>query len=239
MDCPLEPNHTFLITGASRGLGRALAKTYAEAGHTVFGCSRSDSGFAHQYYRHIVADVTDDAAVRYLYKEIGAAGGQVDVLVNNAGLALSRAALLTTSAEAEEVLRTNVLGGFIILRETIKHMKRARRGRIVNMSSINVALGSIGGALYNASKAALENLGYTLSREVASDNITINTIGLSIVTNTTMTSELNDKALKEKQVALIKPDRIDASEVAHLIDFFISEEARNITNQVVYFGGVR
>lgn len=228
-----------LITGASRGLGRALAETYAAAGHRVFGCSRGNSDFTHQNYHHIVTDVRDDAAVRYLFKEIGAASGQIDVLVNNAGLTLSRPAMLTTTPEAEEILKTNVVAAFAVMRETIKHMKRTRCGRIINMSSVNVPMGSVGGAIYNASKAALENLGYTLSREVAGDDITINTIGLSVVRDTGMTDGLDDKAFKKKQAGLIKPDMIEVDEVAHAMDFLISEEARNITNQIVYFGGVR
>lgn len=235
----MKQRHTLLITGASRGLGRALAEIYAHAGHRVFGCARGDSDFVHENYRHFIADITDEAAVRGQFKEIVAADGRVDVLVNNAGLALSRPAMLTTTPEAEELLRTNVLGAFSVMRETIKHMKRTRRGRIVNMSSINVPLGSYGGAIYNASKAALENLAHTLSREVAGDDITINTLGLSLVTDTGMTDELDEKALKEKQAGLIKPGRIEVSEITHAIDFLISEQARHITNQIIYFGGVR
>ena len=235
----MQPTHTLLITGASHGLGRALAETYAKAGHRVFGCGRSNSDLIHENYRHIIADINDDDTVRGLFKEIVAAGGLVDVLINNAGLTLSRPAMLTTTPEAEKIMRTNVLGAFAVMRETIKHMKRTRHGRIINISSINVPLGSTGGAVYNASKAALENLGHTLSREVARDDITLNTIGLSVVANTGMTDELNDKSLKEKQAGLVKPKLIDVTEITHTIDFIISEEARNITNQIIYFGGVR
>lgn len=235
----MKHKHTFLITGTSRGLGRLLAEAYAKAGHQVFGCARSNSDFAHENYRHIIVDINDDVSVRDLFKEIVAADGQIDVLINNAGLTLSRPAILTTTPEAERVFQTNVLSAFAVMRETIKHMKRARRGRIINMSSINVPLGSVGGAIYNASKAALENLGDTLSREVASDDITVNTLGLSVVADTGMTDELSDKALKEKQAGLVKPNPINVTEITHAIDFLTSEAARNITNQIVYFGGVR
>ena len=235
----MTESHTFLITGASRGLGRALAETYASAGHKVFGCARGESNFVHKNYHHVIADIRNDADVRNLFKQISTAKGQVDVLVNNAGHALSRPAMLTTTPEADEIFQVNVLGTFTVMREAIKHMKRKRHGRIINMSSINVPLGSVGGAIYNASKAALENLGHTLAREVAGDDITINTLGLSVVADTGMTDDLDEKALKVKQDGLIKPDQIDAAEVAHAIDFLASEDARNITNQIIYFGGAR
>jgi 3-oxoacyl-[acyl-carrier protein] reductase len=239
MATTLQQNHTFLITGASRGLGLALVESYANAGHSVFGCSRGGSDFVHENYHHINADVCDDDAVRNIFKEIGTTGAQVDVLINNAGLSLSRPAILTTTAEAQEIFQVNVLAAFAVMRETIKHMKRTRHGRIINMSSVNVPLGSVGGSIYNASKAALENLGHTLARETARDDITINSIGLSIVSDTGMTDGLNEKALKEKQAAMVKQGTIDAIEIVHVVDFLISDEARNITNQTIYFGGVR
>lgn len=233
-----EPR-TILITGASRSIGRALAARYADAGHTVFGCARGDSDFAHDNYTHIIADITDEAAVRSVFKTVLDAGVTIDLLINNAGITQSRPALLTGSAEAAGILETNLVGAFTVLRETIKHMMRAKRGRIVNFSSINVPLGSVGGALYNASKAGLENLGHTLAREIAGGDITINTIGLSLVEGSGMAEGLSDKGLIEKQAALIKPDLITINEIAHAVDFFASDAARNITNQIVYFGGVR
>ena len=230
---------TILITGASRSIGRALAAHYAGAGHTVFGCARGASDFSHANYTHITADITDEAAVRAVFKAVTDAGEAVDLLINNAGITQARPALLTGSAEAADILETNLTGAFTVLRETIKHMMRAKHGRIVNFSSINVPLGSVAGALYNASKAGLENLGHTLAREIGTTDITINTIGLSLVEGSGMAEGLSDKARAEKQAELIKPDLITTEEIAHAVDFFASDGARNITNQVVYFGGVR
>jgi len=230
---------TILITGASRSIGRALAAHYAGAGHRVFGCARGASDLAHDNYTHIEADITDEAAVRDVFKAVLDAGSVIDQLINNAGITQSKPALLTGSAEASEILETNLVGAFTVLRETIKHMMRAKHGRIVNISSINVPLGSVGGALYNASKAGLENLGHTLAREIGTADITINTVGLSLVEGSGMAEGLSDKALADKQAELIKPDLITTGEIAHAIDFFACDAARNITNQVVYFGGVR
>jgi len=231
--------HTILITGASRSIGRALAAHYADAGHRVFGCARGASDLDHPNYTHITADITDEAAVRDVFKAVVDAGAAIDLLINNAGITQSKPALLTGSGEAADILETNLVGAFTVLRETIKHMMRAKHGRIVNISSINVPLGSVGGALYNASKAGLENLGHTLAREIGAGDITVNTIGLSLVAGSGMAGGLSEKGLAEKQAELIKPDLITTEEIAHAIDFFASREAKNITNQVVYFGGVR
>lgn len=228
-----------LITGSSRGIGRQLAEHYAGQGHMVFGCSRGRPDFVHDRYCHITADVADESSVLALFSEISRSARHLDLLVNNAGLAMSRYALLTGESEAERVIRANFLGAFLVMREAIKLMKRRGFGRIVNFSSVNVPLGSAGSAIYSASKASLEHLGYTLSREIASDNITINTIGLSLVAGSGMGEALNAEALRDKQRSLLKPALLDISEIVHVIDFFASVKTSNITNQILYFGGVR
>lgn len=230
---------TLLITGSSRGLGRGLVEHYTSGGHMVFGCSRTQSKFVHKNYHHVITDIADEAAVRALFKEISGSGGQIDVLVNNAGASLSRYALLTSGDDADQLLRTNLLGAFMVMREAVKHMKRKRHGRIINFTSISVPLGSAGRAIYSASKAALENLSHTLSTELAGEDITINNIGPSIVAGSGMVEELGPQALDAARQKLLKPDTIDIAEVAHAIDFFAAPQARNITNQTVYFGGLK
>ena len=230
---------TFLITGSSRGLGRGLSEHYVSGGHRVFGCSRGRSDLEDENYRHITADIGAEADVRALFREIKAVGGQIDVLVNNAGVSLSRYALMTTGDEAERILRTNLLGAFMVMREAVKHMKHKRHCRIINFSSISVPLGSSGRAIYSASKAALENMAFTLSSELAGEDITVNSVGPSIVAGSGMVDELGEEALNLARAKLLKPDSIDIAEVAHAIDFFAAPEARNITNQTVYFGGLK
>lgn len=187
----------------------------------------------------MLVDIGDEAAIRAMFREITAAGGQIDVLVNNAGASLSRYALLTSGEEAERILRTNLLGAFMVMREAVKHMKRKHHGRIINFTSISVPLGSAGRAIYSASKAALENLAFTLSTELVGEDITVNSIGPSIVAGSGMVEELGEEALDRARKALLKPDTIEVIEVAHAIDFFSSPKARNITNQTVYFGGLK
>lgn len=227
-----------LITGTSRGLGKALAERFLHAGLVVFGCSRQASTIEHQDYRHFVVDVGDESNVVAMIKQIAAFKVPVHLLINNAGLTQSSLAVLTRSESAQEILRTNLLGNFLVSRETLKLMQRQRYGRIVNFSSINVPLGSVGSALYNASKAGVEAMAKVLTRECGNDDITINTLGLSLVANSGMLENLSLKALATKQAALLKSKVLEVEEVMHAINFFSSPLARNISCQTVYFGGV-
>ena len=236
---PPAPARTVLITGSSRGVGRSLCERFAARGDFVFGCSRSDSGaLAHERYRHFVLDVSDETAVRAMFSAITATNPRLDLVINNAGVSAAQFALLTSAADFTAVVQANLVGAFVVMREAIRVMKRTRFGRIVNFSSINVPLASAGAASYNASKAGLEALGETLSRECAADDITVNCIGLSLVRGAGMAERLTPGALAAKQQALIKPSLLDIEEVIHAIDFFAAPAARNITAQTVYFGGI-
>lgn len=228
-----------VITGTSRGVGRALAQMLVERGWTVFGCSRTSCDLVHDRYRHFSLDITDEQAVRVMFEAVRSASPRLDLVINNAGITQARMALFTSVAEVNQIVGVNLIGAFIVTREAIKLMKRSRFGRIINMSSINVPLAASGSALYNATKAALENLATTLSRECAGDDITINCLGLSLVANSGMAEGLSEAALATKQRALSKPGLLDILEIVHAIDFLAAPEAKNITGQTIYFGGIR
>lgn len=227
-----------LITGASRGLGKALAEEYLNAGLTVYGCSRQASTIDHPHYMHFAVDVSDEVGVSAMIKAISALKLPVNLLINNAGLTQASLGILTRAASAQDILGTNLLGNFLVSREALKLMQRQRYGRIVNFSSINVPLGSVGSALYNASKAGVEAMAKVLTRECGNADITINTLGLSLVANSGMLESLSPKALAMKQDALLKPKVLEVEEIMHAINFFASPLARNISCQTVYFGGV-
>lgn len=227
-----------LITGTSRGLGKALAEQFLKEGLVVYGCSRQASSIDHQDYRHFTVDVSDEPGVVSMLKQIAALKVPVNLLINNAGLTQASLGILTRGASAQDILNTNLLGNFLVSRETLKLMQRQRYGRIVNFSSINVPLGSVGSALYNASKAGVEAMARALTRECGNVDITINTLGLSLVANSGMLDSLSPKALAAKQEALLKPKVLEVEEIMHAINFFASPLARNISCQTVYFGGV-
>ena len=227
-----------LITGTSRGLGKALAEQFLQAGLVVYGCSRQASTIDHQNYRHFTVDVSDELGVVSMLKQITALKVPVNLLINNAGLTQASLGILTRAESAQNILNTNLLGNFLVSRETLKLMQRQRYGRIVNFSSINVPLGSVGSALYNASKAGVEAMAKVLTRECGNADITINTLGLSLVADSGMLDSLSPKALAAKQEALLKPKVLEVEEIMHAVNFFASRLAHNISCQTVYFGGV-
>ncbi len=233
----LALNHSLLVTGSSRGLGKLLVEVYLNMGIRVYGCSRNPSPIDHQNYRHFMVDITDESSVVSMFKEISASKIRLDLVINNAGLTQASLGILTSAKTAHEIINTNILGAFLVSREALKLMQRQRYGRIVNFSSINVPQGSVGSSLYSASKAALESMALTLSRENAKVDITINTIGLSLVDKTGMLDSLSPKALIEKQSLLVKPELLNVDEIIHAIDFFSSPIAKNICAQTIYFGG--
>jgi 3-oxoacyl-[acyl-carrier protein] reductase len=170
-----------LITGSSRGLGRALAERLLAQGWEVHGFSREPGGWAHPAYREQAVDVGDPVAVQAAVSRLTADGATIDLLVNNAGAAAMNALLLTPPAVAADLMRVNYLGTFHCLQAVGKAMVRARRGRILNVTSVAVPLALEGEAAYVASKAAVEALTRVAARELAPQGIVVAAVGLGPV----------------------------------------------------------
>jgi len=233
----LRTGCTILIAGSRQGVGRALAEHYANAGHTVFGLSRGETDFVHQRYRHIRADVTKEDTLKLAFAEIADAGS-LEVVIYSSALNSPGLALLVRSSQVEDMLRTNLLGAFFVSRHALRLMKRSGFGRLIYFSSIAVPLGSAGTAMYGASKAGVEQLAFSLSREYSRDNITFNIVGISAFASP-MLDSINQKALDEARALLAKPDLVQLDELVAAVNFFASDAARQITGQNIYFGGVR
>lgn len=233
----MKPESTILIAGSRQGLGRALAEHYSRAGHTVFGLSRNPSDFVHDRYHHICADVTIEDSLKLAFEQV-AQSGSLGVLIYSAAVYTPAHSLLLSSSKAEEMLRTNLLGAFLVSRHALRLMKRGGFGRLIYFSSIAVPLGSAGSAVYGATKAGVEQLAFSMSRDFAADNITFNTLGISTFASP-MLDRLSEKALSEAKASLAKPAAVELDELVAAVDFFASEAARQITGQSIYFGGVR
>lgn len=232
------PIKSILITGSSRGLGLSLAEHYANLGYTVYGCSRGANLFKSDNYEHFCLDVGNEAEVVEMFRKISANKIPLEILINNAGLTQSSLGVFTGGNIANQIIQTNLIGAFFVVREAIKIMMRHKYGRVINFSSINVPQRSSGSAIYNASKAGLAAFSDVLARECCAQDITFNTIALSIVANSGMAESLDQKSIKVKQAGLLKPGFLTTKEVIHAIDFFISPLAKNITCQTLNFGGV-
>ncbi len=226
-----------LITGTRKGIGRYLAEYYLERGFKVIGCSRGESDLAHDAYRHFEVDVSDEAGVVSMMAAIMAECGGLDILVNNAGIASMNHFLLTPAKTVSRIMDTNVLGTFLMSRESAKLMRGRSAGRIVNFSTVATPLKLEGEAVYAASKAAVVSLTEVLARELAEFGITVNSVG-----PTPVETDLIRNVPKDKIDRLLSRQAIPRfgtfQDVSNVVDFFISPGSDFVTGQNLYLGGV-
>ena len=226
-----------LITGASRGIGKFLTEYYLSKGYKVIGCSRNNTEFTHENYIHYSLDVSNEMDVVRVIKEIIREKKRLDVLINNAGIASMNHSLLTPMTSFENIFKTNTFGTFLFSREAAKAMIRQDYGRIVNFSTVGVPFRLEGECAYNASKAAIEMITRVMARELGNYSTTINAIG-----PTPMKTDLIKNVPEDKIENILSKQGIkhfaSFEDIANVIDFFLREESRMVTGQVVYLGGV-
>lgn len=233
----MQDRPVMLLTGARKGIGKALAQHYLEQGLHVVGCSRQPADWEASRYVHHCLDVGDETAVRRLMADIRQRFGGLQYVINNAGVAAMNHALLTPLATVRQVLETNVTGTFLVCREAAKLLRGQPHARIVNLSSVAVPLQVEGEAIYAASKAAVEMLTRVLARELAPYGITCNAVGPTPIETDLIRGVPADKL--EALVARQAIHRLGKSEdVANVVDFFLRPASDFITGQVVYLGGV-
>mgnify|MGYP000803541777 CR=1 FL=1 len=234
-----------LITGASYGIGMAIAKAMAANGATiVFNDIKQelvDKGLAaykeagveaHGY----VCDVTDEDAVQAMVKQIAQEVGVVDILVNNAGITRDNLILRLTEQDFEAVLDTNLKSAFLCCKEAARRMVRQRYGRIVNLSSVVALRGNAGQTNYAASKAGLIGLTKSLARELAARNVTVNAVAPGFI-DTDMTAVLPE-AVRTGMTQGIPAGRAGQPEdVAQAVAFFAAEQSSYLTGQVLCVDG--
>ncbi len=207
-----------LITGTSRGLGRALAERLLAQGWTVHGFSRQPDAWAPPGFVAQAVDVGDPVAVRSAVAAITAGGATIDLLINNAGAAAMNALLLTPPEVAADLMRVNYLGTFHCLQTVGKAMVRARRGRIINVTTVAVPLALEGEAAYVASKAAVEALTRVAARELASHGLVIAAVGLGPV-DTRLTKAVGAAPLARLNQRIGRPA---GTTIAEAVDFLLS-----------------
>lgn len=226
-----------LITGTRKGLGRSLSEHYLAKGHCVVGCSREPSDLEHERYRHFLADVIDEVAVKKIFSYLRKEHDGLDNLVNNAGIASMNHTLLTPLSTVDAIFDTNVKGTFLFCREAARLMQKRKYGRIVNMTTVATPLRLEGEAIYAASKAAVLNLTQVLARELAPLGITVNAVGPTPVKTDLIRSVPQDKldALLARQAI---PRFGEPEDVINVVDFFLQRSSGFVTGQNIYLGGV-
>ncbi|QOJ14923.1 MAG: 3-oxoacyl-[acyl-carrier-protein] reductase [Planctomycetia bacterium] len=234
-----------LVSGGSRGIGRAICASLARAGATVVAAARStdavsgwlaeESGLEGRVHPAAL-DVTDEARVEQLVAEVVARHERIDILVNNAGITRDGLLMSMETPQFDEVLNTNLRGAFFLMRACSRPMIRARRGRVVNIASISGIAGNAGQANYAAAKAGLIGMTKSFAKEVAKRGITVNAVAPGFI-ETDMTDVLPEK-VRDHYRELIPMQRFGAArEIADAVLFLAGPGAAYMTGQTLVVDG--
>ena len=234
-----------LVTGASRGIGRAIARTLAQNGAVVVGTATSPSGAQvieqdlqtiNPKCRGLVLNVADaaqtDAVLAQIEKELGTIG----ILVNNAGITRDNITMRMKDEEFDEVIATNLRGVFRLSRGVMRGMMKARSGRIINITSVVAKMGNPGQANYAAAKGGVEAMTRALAKELGSRNITVNCVAPGFIA-TDMTQALGEGAIDALQSQIPLARLGQPQDVANAVLFLASNQADYITGQVLGVNG--
>ena len=232
-----------LITGASRGIGKAVAKRFAKEGHFVIGTATTEKGAAliDEYLQDSggigrVLDVRDGAQIEKLFEEIESVYGAVHVLVNNAGITQDGLLMRMKDEDWNNVINTNLSSVYRMSKRAVRGMMKARRGRIINISSVVAQMGNAGQSNYAATKAGVEGFSRTLAREIGSRQITVNSVAPGLI-ETDMTDEMDERLLNS-MLNEVPIGRLGQPEdIAAAVLFLASDEASYITGAVIPVNG--
>ena len=238
-------NGTAVVTGAGRGIGKAIAKTLACAGLTTICVSKTEQHCAATAEaikaaggkaRHLTVDVSDHDAVSVAASSLIEEFQSIDILVNNAGITRDNLTLRMPIEDWQDVLSTNLSASFYWTQSLLRPMMRKRWGRIINISSVIGLTGNAGQANYAASKAGLIGYSKSLARELGGRSITVNAVAPGFI-QTDMTAHLDDKQQTALQEQIPLKRLGSPADVAHIVAYLSSEEASYITGQVFTVDG--
>jgi len=231
-----------LVTGASRGIGRAIAERLAEDGFFVVGTATSDSGadlisaYLGENGKGIKLDVSNVESIAEVIKTVNDEFGAPTVLVNNAGITRDNLLMRMKDDEWDDIINTNLTSIFRMSKAVLRGMMKAKTGRIINISSVVGFTGNAGQANYAAAKAGMVGFAKSIAKEVGSRNITVNTVAPGFI-DTDMTRELSDD-IKNALLSSIPLSRLgEAKEIAHTVAFLASAGAGYITGETIHVNG--
>jgi 3-oxoacyl-[acyl-carrier protein] reductase len=241
-----QAKRTVVVTGGSRGIGRAVCIAFADSRTSVWFNYSSDLKAAEETEKLITAsggtangvkvNVRSEADIIDFFKTVVEKTGRIDVLVNNAGVARDGLLVRMKESDWDDVMDINLKGAFFCSKAVARTMMKQRYGRIINISSLVGVSGNAGQANYVASKAGLIGLTKSVARELASRNITVNAIAPGFI-DTDMTVSMDDK-VKNNIIEQIPLGRAgNSSDIAGVVEFLASEKASYITGQVIHVSG--
>ncbi len=235
-------NKVILITGASRGIGRAIAEQFVELGGTVLATATTEKGanaiskYLGSAGKGFTLNVTDNDSIAALFKQIKTDYGSVDILVNNAGITRDNLSIRMKDDEWNDIIDTNLTPIFKMSKAVMRAMMKKRAGRIINIGSVVGTMGNAGQVNYAAAKAGVIGFTKSLAREVASRGITVNTVSPGFI-ETDMTKALTDE---QRTITLnqVPAGRLgDPKEIAATVAFLASEGAAYITGETIHVNG--
>ncbi|HCM1473319.1 3-oxoacyl-ACP reductase FabG [Vibrio parahaemolyticus] len=231
-----------LVTGASRGIGRAIAELLVERGATVIGTATSESGAAaiSEYLcengKGLALNVTDVESIEATLKTINDEFGAIDILVNNAGITRDNLLMRMKDDEWNDIINTNLTPIYRMSKAVLRGMMKKRAGRIINVGSVVGTMGNAGQTNYAAAKAGVIGFTKSMAREVASRGVTVNTVAPGFI-ETDMTKALNDDQ-RAATLANVPAGRLgDPREIASAVVFLASPEAAYITGETLHVNG--
>lgn len=230
-----------LVTGASRGIGKAIATQLKDLGATVIGTATSENGANNisEYLgegKGLVLNVTSDDSIAAMFTQIKDNFGGVDILINNAGVTRDNLFMRMKDDEWNDIIDTNLTSVFKLSKAVLRPMMKKRNGRIINIGSVVGTMGNAGQANYAAAKAGLIGFSKSLAREIASRGITVNTVSPGFI-DTDMTQTLTDEQ-KEGIFSQVPANRLGKpEEIATTVAFLASDAAAYITGETIHVNG--
>jgi 3-oxoacyl-[acyl-carrier protein] reductase len=230
---------TALVTGASRGIGKAIALELKEKGYSVIGTATSDNGAAELNdigIQGYVLDLNSHESIDSFWQKLEDNNQNISLLVNNAGITRDNIVLRMSDEEWSDIMNVHLYGTFQLCKRSLKMMLKSKWGRIINISSASASIGNRGQSNYAAAKAGVEAFTKSLAKEVGKRDITINAVAPGFI-STDMT-ENNDGVNEDYLIKEIPLGRFgEPAEVANLVTFLCSEEASYITGQTIHING--
>ncbi len=242
----LLENKTAIVTGGSRGIGRSICLELAKQGANVVTCYASGAAGAEETVKlceelgvkamAVKTDVACGEEVAAMVDKVKAEFGSIDILVNNAGITKDNLMLKMTEEDFEQVIDTNLKGAFLFTKNVSKIMLKQRAGKIINISSVVGVRGNAGQVNYSASKAGLIGMTKSVAKELASRGITCNAVAPGFI-ETDMTAKLPEAVVDEMKKTIPMKCMGSGEDIANLVAFLASDNARYITGQVICVDG--